>query len=80
MRELSDMLANEGVVSGAYAAYAALVPFAYRADLWRACVIWANGGIYLDHKMRLTKHWSTWADVASGVLSICKDRVKPYSL
>jgi len=29
-------------------AYNALVPGAYKADLWRLCVLYKNGGIYLD--------------------------------
>lgn len=31
-------------------AYDALIPGAYRADLWRYCVLYTNGGIYLDIK------------------------------
>lgn len=29
----------------------ALVPGAYKADLWRCCVLYINGGIYMDIKM-----------------------------
>ncbi|CAH6419255.1 Hypothetical protein HVR_LOCUS454 [uncultured virus] len=32
-------------------AYDRLVPGAYRADLWRYCVIYINGGVYCDVKM-----------------------------
>ena len=39
MRNISDMLENEGIVKGAYDAYMQLVPFAFRADLWRAAVV-----------------------------------------
>ena len=31
-------------------AYNSLVPHAYKADLWRYCVLYINGGIYLDIK------------------------------
>lgn len=31
-------------------AYNKLIPGAYRADLWRYCVLYINGGIYLDIK------------------------------
>jgi mannosyltransferase OCH1-like enzyme len=31
-------------------AYDKLIPGAYRADLWRYCVLYINGGIYLDIK------------------------------
>lgn len=33
-------------------AYDKLIPGAYKADLWRYCVIYKNGGIYLDIKLR----------------------------
>ena len=31
-------------------AYDSLIPGAYKADLWRYCVLYINGGIYLDIK------------------------------
>lgn len=33
-------------------AYDTIVPGAYKADLWRYCVLYIHGGIYLDMKMR----------------------------
>jgi mannosyltransferase OCH1-like enzyme len=33
-------------------AYDKLIPGAYKADLWRYCVLYKQGGIYLDKKMR----------------------------
>ncbi|CAH6419257.1 Hypothetical protein HVR_LOCUS456 [uncultured virus] len=33
------------------AAYNSLIPGAYKADLWRYCVIYINGGVYIDVKM-----------------------------
>ena len=33
-------------------AYDKLVPQAFKADLWRYCVLYKNGGIYLDVKFR----------------------------
>jgi len=33
-------------------AYDSLVPSAYKADLWRYCVLYINGGIYMDIKYR----------------------------
>jgi mannosyltransferase OCH1-like enzyme len=38
---------NEKVLN----AYKKLIPGAYKADLWRCCVLYAYGGIYLDAKM-----------------------------
>jgi mannosyltransferase OCH1-like enzyme len=32
-------------------AYNRLIPGAYKADLWRLCVLFINGGIYLDIKL-----------------------------
>jgi len=33
-------------------AYQTLIPGAYKADLWRCCVLYIHGGIYLDAKMK----------------------------
>jgi mannosyltransferase OCH1-like enzyme len=33
-------------------AYDTLIPGAYKADLWRYCILYVNGGIYLDIKYR----------------------------
>ena len=32
-------------------AYDRLIPAAYKADLWRYCVLYINGGIYMDIKL-----------------------------
>lgn len=32
-------------------AYDALIPGAYKADLWRYCILYKNGGIYMDIKL-----------------------------
>ena len=39
---------NEKVVN----AFRRLIPCAYKADLWRYCVMYIHGGIYLDIKLR----------------------------
>jgi hypothetical protein len=36
-------------------AYDQLIPGAYKADLWRYCVLYVKGGIYVDHKFILNK-------------------------
>ena len=33
-------------------AYDSLIPGAYKADLWRLCVLYINGGIYMDIKFK----------------------------
>jgi len=68
-------------------AFDSLIPGAYKADLWRYCVLYKNGGIYLDIKykplnnfrfitMTEKEHWVLDVD-KSGVynaLMICKPR------
>jgi mannosyltransferase OCH1-like enzyme len=73
MHVLSLQLAAAGVIEGAFDAYSALVAPAFRVDIWRAAVVYIHGGIYLDAKMVLTSHYSTWADVHRGTLSLCID-------
>ena len=37
-----------------YNAYNKLIPCAYKADLWRYCVLYVNGGVYVDIKYSCT--------------------------
>jgi len=66
-------------------AYDSLIPGAYKADLWRYCILYKNGGIYLDVKylpvnnfkfINLTEneHWVLDADKNKiyNALIICK--------
>merc|ERR1719161_2751193 len=46
--KLSKMLKDRGVTDYAFSAYSNLSPGAYRADLWRYMVLWAEGGVYLE--------------------------------
>jgi hypothetical protein len=39
-------------------AYIRLKPGAYKADLWRYCVLYVNGGIYMDVKVKLSFSFS----------------------
>jgi len=68
-------------------AYSSLVPGAYKADLWRYCVLFIHGGIYLDVKytnvdkfklINLTKkeHWCLDVnnkDIYNAIL-VCKPK------
>jgi mannosyltransferase OCH1-like enzyme len=48
--DIEDFLAtyfDENVLS----AYRKLKPGAFKADLWRYCILYINGGIYVDYKM-----------------------------
>ena len=38
-------------------AYDILIPTAYKADLWRFCVLYINGGIYGDLTQHFTKNF-----------------------
>ena len=38
-------------------AYDGLIPGAYKADLWRYCILYINGGIYLDIKYNCTNNF-----------------------
>ena len=40
---------NEDVVN----AYNSLIPGAYKADLWRYCILYKNGGVYMDIKFKI---------------------------
>ncbi len=35
-----------------YTSYNDLIPFAYKADLWKLCCLYIHGGIYIDVKMQ----------------------------
>ena len=43
--------------------YFNLRPGAFRADLWRALVLWKYGGLYLDHKLMMVAHVSKWINL-----------------
>jgi mannosyltransferase OCH1-like enzyme len=38
-------------------AYDSLIPKAYKADLWRYCVLYIHGGIYVDAKMKMVNRF-----------------------
>jgi mannosyltransferase OCH1-like enzyme len=41
---------KENFPSNVLNAYDSLIPGAYKADLWRLCILYKNGGIYMDIK------------------------------
>ena len=41
-------------------AYDTLIPGAYRSDLWRLCVLYVHGGIYMDLKLNVIKPFSSF--------------------
>mmetsp|Transcript_65592 Transcript_65592/g.73183 ORF Transcript_65592/g.73183 Transcript_65592/m.73183 type:complete len:459 (-) Transcript_65592:454-1830(-) len=71
-RQLSSSKNN---LHGAWEAWSALRPWAYRADLWRLMILWSEGGVYLDSKMRLRAPLTDWATILPGreQLVLCRD-------
>ena len=41
-------------------AYEALIPGAYKADLWRYCVLYIHGGIYMDIKLKFCNGYNLY--------------------
>ncbi|CAB9524078.1 expressed unknown protein [Seminavis robusta] len=61
-------------ISGVFEAWSLLRPWAFKADLWRALVLWKYGGIYLDNELVLTQPLERWASLADNeTLSTCFD-------
>ena len=48
---------DEGVLN----AYNSLIPCAYKSDLWRYCVLYKNGGIYMDIKYQCANNFKLLA-------------------
>lgn len=59
-------------------AYDALIPGAYQADLWRYCVLYRYGGIYVDAKLILRKPVDTWLKQGVNCILV-KDKFKKRS-
>ena len=74
VRRADRVLARELGLRGAWKAWSALRPWAYRADLWRLLILWSEGGVYLDSKMRLTAPLEDWAALGGAEqLVVCRD-------
>jgi mannosyltransferase OCH1-like enzyme len=39
-------------------AYDALIPGAYKADLWRLCILYIHGGVYMDIKLQFCEGYN----------------------
>jgi mannosyltransferase OCH1-like enzyme len=59
-------------------AYDNLIPGAYKADLWRYCILYINGGIYLDIKLKCINGFKLIELTKSN--HYVKDRVLPLSI
>ena len=49
-QRISNLLERCAHITGFYAAFRALRPVAFRSDLLRLGLLWAYGGLYMDHK------------------------------
>ena len=58
-------------------AFDKLIPGAYKSDLWRYCVLYVNGGIYMDIKFKIIKPLHTYIkkDTIIFVKDIVDDNV-----
>ena len=54
-------------------AFDKLIPGAYKSDLWRYCVLYINGGVYLDIKFKIIKPLHTY--VKKDTIIFVKDLV-----
>ena len=59
-------------------AYDTLIPGAYKADLWRLCVLYKEGGIYLDIKFKIAQSLREFLGGATGPILV-KDKWQPIS-
>ena len=59
-------------------AYDRLVPGAYKADLWRCCILYKYGGIYMDIKLKCINGFKLIELTESE--HFVKDRVPPLSI
>lgn len=57
-------------------AYDSLLPGAYKADLWRYCILFRNGGMYLDCKFAPAKGFTFETMVHQE--HFCKDRAEHF--
>lgn len=59
-------------------AYDILIPGAYKADLWRLCVLYINGGIYMDIKLNCINGFKLIELTEKN--HYVKDRIPPFSI
>ncbi len=65
---------QENASTSEYSAFDALIPWAYKIDLWRTVIIWQRGGIYIDADTRLLKSVDKIFDLSLDMVQIPKDR------
>ena len=63
VRIISDELARAGVTSDFYDSYSMVRPMAYRADMFRAGILWLCGGLYKDSSLQLMQAFENFIDI-----------------
>ena len=66
-KEIDAILARCANITGFYEAFVLLRPVSFRSDLMRAALLWAYGGLYMDHKVVLMTPLDHFVDVSSNV-------------
>lgn len=72
VKNISKMLDSRGI-RGVDKAYFNLRPGAFRADVWRLLVLWAEGGVYLDANINLKCSLRSWIDFSKDELVLVQD-------
>lgn len=76
VQHIDRYLVREFGVHSVWEAWSVLRPWAYRADLWRLLILWSEGGVYLDSKMRLLAPLEDWATLGRiEQLVLCRDSI-----
>lgn len=73
VRNISKMLVAKGITD-LEDSYFNLRPGAFRADVWRVMKLWAEGGVYLDANINLTRKLNDWINFSSDHLVVVRDR------
>jgi len=77
VRDISKMLVPLGLRDMGKL-YSNLRPGAFRADVWRLLKLWAEGGVYLDANMNLTRRINDWVDFSNDELVLVQDNWNGY--
>lgn len=80
MREVSRLLELCGVVEGAYEALMDVRAISTRSNIWRAAMLWAHGGLYMDHKILLTQPLTNFVDLERDTIFLPQDAGRVHSI
>jgi hypothetical protein len=79
-KKIACELQQQANISGALDAFLLLRSWTFRADLWRYMILWSEGGVYVDHKVRLNMGpIGAWATLAPDEeIGTCRDTPPPW--